>query len=144
MKKTTESIQQYLDYLEPKHREVTGQLIEMVFAASSEIEHHVWRGKFWGGSEQAILGFGEYDYQSSKGDPGKWFTIGIARQKKYYSLYITAIKDGQYLTKSYIDKLGKVKIGSSSISFTKLENVDLENLKQLIQDAVNYYEENHN
>lgn len=142
MEKTTASIAEYLAYLEPQHREVIESLIEMIFSHSTEIEHHVWTGTFWGGSEQHILGFGEYGYTNSKGERGKWFTIGLARQKNYYSLYVTALKDGQYLTTAYKDKLGKVKTGSSSISFTKLANVNLNQLDKLLGEAVTYYHAN--
>lgn len=136
MEKTTDTIEQYMATLEPKHRDVMQNLIDLVYKVDSDIESTVWRGVFWGGSEQTILGFGEYDYETKSGVSGSWFLIGLSRQKSYYSLYVTAIKDGQNITKTYKDKLGKVKTGASSISFTKLENVDLKNLENLFSDAI--------
>lgn len=139
MEKTTETIEQYLESLEPKHREVIQLLIDLIHKIDPSISHAVWRGVFWGDSEQTILGFGEYDYETKNGVTGSWFLIGLSRQKSYYSMYVSGVKDGDYLIKSYQDKLGKVKMGSSSISFTKIENVDLDNLEILFEEAISLY-----
>ncbi len=61
--------------------------------------------------------------------------IGIAIQKHYYSLYINAVEDNQYVVKKYKDELGKVKIGSSSVSFKKIEDINMETLKDIIDIA---------
>ena len=95
----------------------------------------VWTGKFWGGTDQAIIGYG--DYRSER--PGKptveWFMVGLAAQKNYLSVYVNAAEDGTYLAQKYKDRLGKVKVGSSSISFRKLEDVDLDVLLELVGQA---------
>lgn len=137
MEKVDMTVEDYLDSLEAKHRPVMETLIEKVKEANPAIEPSVWQGVFWGGSQQSILGYGEMDYQTSKGEAGSWFKVGLSRQKNYYSLYVTAVKDGQYVLKSYKDKLGKVKTGASSISFTRLENVDLDQLQALLNESLN-------
>lgn len=136
MKKTSMSIQDYIQSLDLKHQKVVRTLVDLVHQVAPEIDHTVWSGIFWGGSEQNILGFGETNYQTKNGETGTWFKLGIARQKNYYSLYAPAVKDGQYIAKAYQDKLGKVKTGASSISFTKLENLNLENLAQLFNESL--------
>lgn len=136
MEKTNDTIEQYLETLDPKHREVLQEIIDLIYKVAPDIGYSVWRGVFWGGSEQTILGFGEYEYQTKSGASGTWFLIGLARQKAYYSLYVTALQDGEYITKKYQDKLGKVKAGSSNIRFTKLENVNLDVLREMLSEAV--------
>lgn len=136
MEKTTDTTEQYLDTLDSKHRDVMKELIDLIYKVAPEIEYTIWRGIFWGGSEQSILGFGEYDYLTSEGTSETWFIIGLARQKSYYSVYITAAKDGQYLAKKYEKELGKVKTGASSISFRKIEDINLEVLKMVFEEAI--------
>lgn len=111
----------------------------IILCISPNISQSVWKGIFWGGSEQTILGFGEFNFTKSDKKEIEWFMIGISRQKNYYSLYVNAVKDNQYLIKSYANKLGKTKIGSSSISFTKIENVNLDNLKELFIETLAIY-----
>lgn len=135
MEKTSVTIEAYLKTLDFKDQEVMQKLIDLVYRVNPGMEYAVWHGEFWGGGKQTILGFGEYVYETKSGVSGTWFKIGLARQKAYYSLYVTAIKEGKNSTKEYQGRLGKVKMGASSISFTKLENVNLENLEKLFADA---------
>jgi len=44
--------------------------------------------------------------------------------------------DGRtYLAERYAERLGKVKVGKSSISFTSVDDVDLQQLSELITEA---------
>ncbi len=43
--------------------------------------------------------------------------------------------DGKYLAHTYGDRLGKVKLGAANISFRKLGDVDLDVLRQLLEQA---------
>ena len=61
--------------------------------------------------------------------------VGLARQKSTYSLYLNAVRDGAYLGRSYGGRLGKVKLGSASIGFTRLEHLDLEVLTEMLREA---------
>lgn len=137
MEKVAMTIEEYLEILDAKHRPTLEELIKMVQQVAPTIDYAVWQGAFWGGSQQTILGFGDMDYETKSGEKGKWFKLGLSRQKNYYSLYISAVKDGQYLLKNYKDKLGKAKVGASNVSFTKLENLDLGNLKELFNVSLN-------
>lgn len=139
MEKTDMTINEYLSSLAEKDRETLKKIRDIILSISPNISQSVWKGIFWGGSEQTILGFGEFNFTKSDKKEIEWFLIGIARQKNYYSLYVNAVKDNQYLIKSYADKLGKTKIGSSSISFSKLENVNLDTLKDLFIETLAIY-----
>jgi len=90
----------------------------------------------WGGTDQTILGCGRYDYVNTSGDEVHWFLIGLANQKSYLSLYVNAVRDGRYLGQVYADRLGKVKVGSASISIRKLADIDLAVLAEMLEEAV--------
>jgi hypothetical protein len=53
----------------------------------------------------------------------------------YLSLYVSAARDGRYLTQVYGDRLGKVKVGSSSISFRRLDDLDLDAVAEMVAEA---------
>jgi hypothetical protein len=98
----------------------------------------MWEGKFWGGTEQKIIGYGDLTYSR----PGKatvhWFIVGLALQKSYLSIYVSAADDDGYLVKKYQDRLGKVKVGSSVISVKKADDLDLSVLRELIVAAADF------
>lgn len=94
----------------------------------------LWTGTFWGGSEQNIIGYGDYRYDR-KGKTVEWFYVGLAVQKNYVSLYLNAVEDNRYLSQTYADQLGKVKVGASSISFKRLEDLDLPILREMLKRA---------
>ena len=45
------------------------------------------------------------------------------------------MKDSQYLGKSYGTRLGKVKIGSASIGFKRLADLDIDAFTAMIREA---------
>ena len=99
----------------------------------------VWQGKMWGGTAQTIIGYGNYKYER-KGIASEWFVIGLAAQKNYLSLYVNVAEDGGYLAKKWADRLGKVKIGSSSVSFKRLDDVDRPALIEFLNRARELHE----
>ena len=100
-------------------------------------ERVLWEGKFWGGSDQRIIGYGSYAYKGRSGAAGEWFVVGLAAQKNYITVFVVAAEDGAYLAEAYKDRLGKAKIGRSSISFKRLSDIDLSALTELITRARN-------
>ena len=95
----------------------------------------LYEGTFWGGTDQSIIGYGHLVQPRPKGEEVEWFLVGLARQKRNYSLYVNAVADGAYLGKRYEGRLGKVKLGSASIGFATLEAVDLDALRELLAEA---------
>ena len=95
----------------------------------------LWEGKFWGGSDQNIIGYGTFSYTNASGKDVEWFMVGLAAQKNYISMYVNAVDDDGYLLARYADKLGKVKVGSASISFNSVDDVDMGVLMELVEKA---------
>jgi len=95
----------------------------------------LYEGKFWGGSDQKIIGYGEFRYTNSSGKTVKWFMVGLAAQKNYLSMYVNAVDDDGYVLAQYKDRLGKVKVGSASISFKNVDDVNIDVLMELVDVA---------
>ena len=95
----------------------------------------MWEGRLWGGTDQQIIGYGDYRYTKSNGETVEWFIVGLAVQRNYISVYVNATDGGAYLAERYAERLGKVKVGKSSISFTSIDDVDLQQLSDLITEA---------
>lgn len=95
----------------------------------------IWEGVFWGGSEQRIVGYGDIVQPRPRGDDVAWFLVGVARQQRSYSVYVNAGDDEAYLLSRYADRLGKVKVGSASLSFRALDDLDLPAFRELLGRA---------
>ena len=102
----------------------------------------LWEGVFWGGTEQSIIGYGDIVQPRPRGDDVEWFLVGLARQKDGYSLYVNAVDDGVYLGQRHAERLrspgvakSRVKIGSASIGFRSLDDLDLDTLRELLTEA---------
>lgn len=95
----------------------------------------MWEGRFWGGTEQAIIGYGDFSYQRPGKDTVEWFVIGLAPQKNHISIYVNAADEHGYLVKRYADQLGKVKVGSAVVTFKSAADLDLEALRRLATEA---------
>ena len=98
-------------------------------------ERVLWEGRFWGGSEQRIIGYGAFTQTGRSGKKVEWFVAGLAAQKNYITVFVTAVEDGVYLVERYADRLGKVKVGRSTVSFKDLAQVDLKALLELVARA---------
>ena len=81
-------------------------------------------------------GYGRYHYRYASGREGDWMLVGMASNKNYISLYVTATTDdGRYLAETFRPRLPKASIGKSRIRFKRLSDVDTAALTELLQAA---------
>lgn len=83
----------------------------------------------WGSS---IIGFGTFQYVNSTGKPNDWMKIGFSPRKGKLSLYITVGAD-KYAKE--LSEMGKHKTGKGCIYISKLSDVKLDKLEELIAKA---------
>lgn len=129
------SVDEYLAGLEGQVGEDMAALDRAIAAEMDGHPRELYEGKLWGGSDQEIIGYGRYSYQRSDKKTAEWFLIGLAAQKNYLSVYISAVEDGQYMSEKYGSDLGKVKVGKSSISFKAAADIDAAKLASLVRRA---------
>ena len=86
----------------------------------------------WGDS---IVGFGSYHYKYESGREGDWFVTGFSPRKRNLTLYIMSGFD-EY--DKLLGKLGKHSIGKSCLYIKKIEDVDVDVLKELVQKSVDH------
>jgi len=88
--------------------------------------------KMWGNS---LIGFGNYHYKYESGREGDFFKAGLSPRKTALTIYIMA---GFERFEELMAKLGKYKTGKSCLYIKKLEDVDEEVLKELMQASYDY------
>lgn len=110
----------------PQRRADSFQLLELLKEITGE------QPQMWGSS---IVGFGSYHYQYASGREGDWPIVGFSPRKQNLTLYIM---NGFDRYESLLARLGKHKTGKSCLYLNKLEDVDLQLLRELIQESVAY------
>jgi len=84
------------------------------------------KGQMWGTS---IIGFGDRHLKYESGRELDWFVMGFSPRKQNLTLYISGTVEKQ---QSLLKKLGKHKTGKGCLYINKLEDVDMNILKEII------------
>lgn len=135
MRRTDTGVDNFLSRLEGRRGDDIRTLDAAIRERMPDAERHLYEGTFWGGSDQQIVGYGVMDYQNRSGEGVEWFMVGLAEQKNHISVYVNAVDDGRYLLRQYEGKLGKAKLGSASIAFSSIDDIDFDNLMKLVGRA---------
>ncbi len=89
-----------------------------------------YQPRMWG---ESIVGFGAYHYKQRSGQAGKWPMTGFSPRKAALTVYIMP---GFKNYPKLMDKLGKYKNSVSCLYVTRLQNIDMAVLEELIATSV--------
>jgi uncharacterized protein YdhG (YjbR/CyaY superfamily) len=120
------TIEEYMQALAPERKQEIELLHKFIQKTAPSLTPHF---------AYNMLGYGSFKYKNYKKEMIDWPVIAIASQKNYISMYVCAVKNGQYIAEKYKDRLGKVSVGKSCIRFKKIADIDLEILKKVTQLA---------
>lgn len=120
-----QSVTAFLNRVEDEtKRQDSFTILELMQQASGE------QPVMWGDS---IIGFGSYHYKYASGREGDWFLVGFSPRVQNLTLYIMSGFD-EY--EELLGKLGKHSTGKSCLYVKRLENIDLNVLKELVEKSV--------
>ncbi|HSV89075.1 MAG TPA: DUF1801 domain-containing protein [Bacteroidales bacterium] len=89
--------------------------------------------KMWG---ESLIGFGSYHYKSERSrQEGDWPLVGFSPRKAAISLYVYT---GDQEHKHLLSNLGKFKMGKACIYIKKLSDINLEELKKIMEVKIKY------
>ncbi|MHD0307160.1 MULTISPECIES: DUF1801 domain-containing protein [Rhodococcus erythropolis group] len=108
------------------------RLDEIIQEALPGEERALWRGRMWGGTEQAIVGYRSISQPRPRGDDVEWFLVGLAEQKRHLSVYVNAVEEGVYLVQSRTSRLGRVKVGAAAVTFRSVTDLHLPEFRSLL------------
>jgi hypothetical protein len=122
-KPTTANVTDFINNIpDEQKRKDSFVLLEMMKKASGE-EPVLW--------SSSIIGFGNKRYKSATtGREVDWLLIGFSPRKANLSLYVSI---GIQEHAAALEKLGKHKTGVGCLYINKLEDIDLEILKAIIE-----------
>jgi len=127
---TDESVEAFLNGVEnDKKREDAFALLRLMKEVTGEDP------TMWGDS---IIGFGSYHYRYASGREGDWFLVGFSPRKRNLTVYIMAGFD-EY--DELLERLGKFKTGKSCLYLNRLEDVDVQVLRELVRRSAEHVAE---
>src|SRR5690554_5451716 len=93
--------------------------------------------KMWGPS---IIGFGSYHYKYASGHEGDARVIAFSPRKAALSLYVYSDTER---SKKLLTDLGKFKMGKDCIYVKKLDDINMDNLKEICEESIRYINEHY-
>ncbi|MEN8798037.1 MAG: DUF1801 domain-containing protein [Flavobacteriaceae bacterium] len=134
--KTVPTGKSVIDFLEgilqPQKKVEAFHLLEIMKSITGE------EAVMWGPS---IIGFGSYHYRYDSGREGDMLLTGFSPRAQNFSLYVGA---GAEHNKDLLKKLGKFSTGKSCLNIKRLDDVNLEVLKEIIKNSYEHYKEKYN
>ncbi|MGD1888051.1 MAG: DUF1801 domain-containing protein [Cohaesibacteraceae bacterium] len=119
---TDASVEAFLGAVEPQVRRDDAFVLDALLRRVTG-----WNPVMWGDS---IVGYGRYHYRYESGREGDFLATGFSPRKANLSLYIMpGYQDMQPL----LDRLGKHKKSKACLYVTRLSNVDIDVLAEIIQ-----------
>ncbi len=115
----------FLESVEHKKRREDGLKLYEFFKGITDLTPVLWGN--------SIVGYGSYHYESKSGQKGDWFKVGFSPRKASMTVYIIAGFDD---FEEELSRLGKHKISKGCLYINKLEDIDLEVLKELISKNI--------
>ncbi len=121
------SVEAFLNGIgDEKKKQDSYRILELMKQVTGE------EAQMWGDS---IVGFGSYHYKYASGREGDWFLTGFSPRKQAITLYIMAgFEQYDYL----MNQLGKYKTGKACLYFKKLEDIDIQTLRELVKQSVEH------
>jgi len=126
-KPSNNDIDSFLLGVEPEKKRVDSIEVKKLFDSVVKEKASLWNNN--------MIGYGSFHYKSERSrQEGDWPLTGFSPRKQYIAVYIMS---GVNNYKDLLSKLGKFKISSGScIYINKIEDINLEILKNLISNSV--------
>jgi hypothetical protein len=125
-KPTDQTVESFINTIEDERKRRDSQtIITMMCEATGE------KPCMWGSS---IVGFGSYHYKYESGREGDAPRIGFSPRKQNLTLYLLQGELDER-RQTLLTKLGKHTTGKGCLYIKKLDDVDLDVLKQIIQTS---------
>ena len=122
--KTGASVEEFLNSVDNRRRREDGWALLEMMKDLTGLEPEMWG--------PSIIGFGDYHYRYESGREGDFFLTGFSPRKQSLSLYIMA---GFDTYDDLLGRLGKHRKGAACLYVNKLADVDMDVLRELIEES---------
>ncbi len=129
-RETNQPVSDYIASLPTAKRRAEAETLVQLFEEATG-----YPARMWGPS---IIGFGTYRYRYASGHSGEAARVGFSPRKAAISLYLF-LYDGAL--DGILSRLGKHKASKGCVYVNKLEDIDLEVLKEAVAESLRLVDE---
>lgn len=123
---TTLKVEEFIDNIPDEQKKADSLVIFKLMKKAIKDKPKVW--------SNSLIGFGDIIVKSpTSGREAQWFTIGFSPRKTNLTVYLPG---GMTRYSELLKNLGKHKTGGGCLYITKLADIDLKVLEQIINKAV--------
>lgn len=130
-KRNTASVDEFIAAVPDEQKRADSKTLVSIMSEVSGCE-----AEMWGGS---IIGFGRYNYKYKSGREGEWMLCGFSPRKQTMTVYVMGSSKE---IEEMITRVGKHKRSKGCLYFKKLEDLDVEVLKKVIQASIDRIKSN--
>lgn len=131
-KETESSVIEFINKVQSEKRRNDAFRLLDIFTETTGMQ-----AKMWGPS---IIGFGLYHYKYATGHEGDAPYVGFSPRKAKISLYFAT---GDSKREELLKDFGKHTSGKACVYINKLEDIDVDILKEFIIESFKFLNENH-
>ncbi len=131
-KPTDQSVIEFIEEIDSKAKKEDAYRLLDIYADVTGMEPVMWG--------TSIIGYGAYHYEYATGHSGEASIAGFSPRKAAHSLYLTMNEERK---NELLAKLGKHRRGKSCVYVNKLADIDVDILKQMIEESVTYIKDNY-
>ena len=124
-KPTKVSVRGFVDEIENETRRKDAKMLLKVFKEVTGLTPQMWG--------PSIVGYGRYHYKYESGREGEFMMTGFSARKANLVLYIMP---GYLDLSDQLKRLGKHKLGKSCLYINKLDDVDMDVLKEIFEKGL--------
>lgn len=129
-KENDRPVEDFIQALEKEKQQEQSFILLELFETASKAA-----GRMWGAS---IIGFGHYPQKYADGRVIEWLRGGFSPRKGKFALYL--MNDFESY-ESYLSRLGKYKTSKACLYINKLEDIDIQVLRELLHASFVHMEE---
>ena len=118
-------VDEFLSGVADERRRAECRVVRDIMAEATGAEPEMWGA--------SIVGFGRSRYRYASGREGEWMLTGFSPRKGDLTLYIMP---GVEEFPEVMGRLGKCRTGKSCLYIKKLDDVDLNVLRELVKKSV--------
>ena len=129
-------IEAYLNF-DPKRRGDLDRLDALIRQAAPNLRRYFHGGAAAGeaGMRMKMIGYGRFRYAIRTGKETPWPVIGVALQKHYISVYVSATRNEIPIVQFYVGALGEVRSGRNNFSFVSFADLNAANVSRLCREV---------
>jgi hypothetical protein len=84
----------------------------------------------------SALAYGPFRYRYASGREGDSHLITVMDRKGYIAMYVNSAEEDVYVAERFADRLPKGSIGKSCVRIKRLDDLDLDAVRELVRTAV--------